>query len=57
MVAVVDKDMCIGCATCVDICPAAAIELIDDKAVVDVSGCVDCETCVDECTQSAIHME
>ncbi|MDU9375994.1 Ferredoxin-2 [Methanocorpusculaceae archaeon Sp1] len=57
MVAVVDKDKCTGCATCVDICPAAAIELEDDIAVVDASGCVDCETCVDECPESAIHME
>ncbi|MDV0442796.1 4Fe-4S binding protein [Methanorbis rubei] len=57
MVAVVKKEKCTGCATCVDICPAAAIELVNDIAVVDASGCVDCETCVDECPESAIHME
>lgn len=57
MVAVVNKDKCTGCGTCVDICPTAAIELDNDKAVVDASACVDCETCVDECPESAIHME
>ena len=57
MVAVVNKDKCTGCGTCVDICPAAAIELGNDRAVVDASACVDCETCVDECPKSAIHME
>lgn len=57
MVTVVNKDKCTGCATCVDICPTAAIELQNDKAVVDASACVDCETCVDECPESAIHME
>jgi ferredoxin len=57
MVAVINKDKCTGCGTCVDICPSAAIELASEKAVVDASGCVDCETCVDECPESAIHME
>ena len=57
MVAVVNKDKCTGCGTCVDICPAASIELANDKAVVDASACVDCDTCVDECPESAIHME
>ena len=56
MVAVVNNDKCTGCGTCVDICPAASIELANDKAVVDASACVDCETCVDECPESAIHM-
>lgn len=58
MVAVVNKDKCNGCGTCVDICPAAAIELdSNEKAVVDGPACVDCETCVDECPEVAIHME
>jgi ferredoxin len=57
MVAVINKDKCTGCGTCMDICPSAAIELVNERAVVDVSACVDCETCVDECLESAIHME
>ncbi|MDR0438776.1 MAG: 4Fe-4S binding protein, partial [Methanocalculaceae archaeon] len=27
MVAVINKDKCTGCGTCMDICPSAAIEL------------------------------
>lgn len=58
MPAVIDKAKCTGCTTCVDICPAAAIELdASDKAVIDAGACVDCETCVDECPESAIKME
>jgi len=57
MVAVVDKEICTGCETCVDVCPSAAITMENEKAVVNADMCVDCESCVDECPSSAIHME
>lgn len=58
MPAVVNKNKCTGCSTCVDICPSAAISIgDDDKALVDKDACVDCESCVDECPESAISME
>ena len=57
MPAKVDTKACTGCTTCVDICPAEAIEMEDDKAKINASECVDCETCVDECLSGAISME
>ncbi len=57
MVAVVDKEICTGCETCVDVCPSAAITMENEKAVVNADMCVDCESCVDECPSGAIHME
>jgi len=56
MVAVVEKDKCTGCGSCVEACPVDAIK-VDEKAVVDKETCIDCETCVDECPEEAITIE
>ncbi|HOB17285.1 MAG TPA: 4Fe-4S binding protein [Candidatus Methanoculleus thermohydrogenotrophicum] len=57
MVAVIDLELCTGCETCADVCPAAAIRMEEGKAEVDPGLCVDCGTCVDECPSGAIHLE
>lgn len=57
MVAVIDKEKCDGCGTCVEACPSEAISIGDDeKAKVNAEECVDCESCVDECPNQAISM-
>jgi Fe-S-cluster-containing hydrogenase component 2 len=57
LVAVIDKEKCTGCETCVNECPSTAITVENEKAQVDKDMCVDCETCVDVCPSEAIHME
>ena len=57
MTAIIDKNKCTGCETCVDECPAAAITMENDKAVVNNDLCVDCGSCVDICPAEAITME
>ncbi|PWR74645.1 indolepyruvate ferredoxin oxidoreductase subunit alpha [Methanospirillum stamsii] len=57
MTAIIDKNKCTGCETCVDECPAAAITMENDKAVVNNDLCVDCGSCVDVCPAEAITME
>lgn len=56
MVAIVNKDECIGCGVCVDDCPSDAIKMVDDLAVIDEELCSDCGACVDECPSDAISM-
>lgn len=57
MVAVVNKDDCVGCGLCVDACPNGAIKMDDGVAVIDPDACIDCEACVTECPNSAISMK
>ncbi len=57
MTAIVDKNACTGCETCVDDCPAAAIKMENEKASVNADLCVDCGSCVDVCPAEAISME
>ena len=57
MPAIVDKDLCVGCETCVDECPAEAITMEDGVARIDIKKCTECATCVDICPSAAIRME
>jgi len=57
MPAVVDKETCTGCETCVPACPVEAISMDGDShAVVDADTCTECGVCVDECPVEAISM-
>ena len=55
---VIDKNLCIGCGSCVPYCPVEAISLFDGKAQVDSGRCVECGTCVraDPCPVDALSM-
>ncbi|WP_174589837.1 4Fe-4S binding protein [Methanocella conradii] len=57
MVAKVDEEKCVGCGTCVDTCPEAAIELVDEVAHVDEERCQECGDCVEACPTEAITLE
>ena len=57
MAAIVDKEKCNGCESCVEECPSEAITIADEKAEIDADACVDCGVCVDTCPAEAISME
>ena len=52
--ATVDQSVCVGCETCVGVCPVSAIAVEDGKAHVDADTCVECGACVATCPVSAI---
>ncbi|MEW5821924.1 MAG: DUF362 domain-containing protein [Cyanobacteriota bacterium] len=53
----VNKDKCIGCRACEEICPPQLIKTIDDKAVIDdYSSCIRCYCCQEVCPQDAIDL-
>jgi len=57
MAAVVDKDKCTGCESCISDCPSEAIKMVDGKADIDTQLCIDCGVCVDTCPVGAISLE
>lgn len=58
MPAVVNREECVSCGTCVEECPEEAITLDDEEiAVVNNEKCTECGTCVDACPSEAISME
>ncbi|MBN1363494.1 MAG: 4Fe-4S binding protein [Syntrophaceae bacterium] len=51
----IDKEKCVGCGVCVNVCPQEAISIVDNKARIDADKCVDCGRCVQVCPQGAIY--
>jgi NAD-dependent dihydropyrimidine dehydrogenase PreA subunit len=51
----VEKEKCIGCEECVNVCPVDVFEMQDEKSVpVNADECIGCESCVEVCEQEAI---
>lgn len=50
-----DKDQCVGCGTCAQVCPSLAIQITDDTAArvrrlrVDYGSCIQCGQCQEKC--------
>jgi electron transfer flavoprotein alpha subunit len=57
MPVIVDAETCIGCESCVSVCPVGAISMDDDKAVIDRNVCVVSKECIDICPVEAIQEE
>lgn len=50
----VDRDICVGCGACVNLCPRLAIRFIDGRSFIDQQSCIECGTCRDACGVDAI---
>lgn len=49
-------NICVGCGTCVKICPNAALSLVDGKARVDRNSCIVCGYCNPVCPEFALRL-
>jgi len=56
LLAVIDKEKCIGCKTCVKVCPVLAIKMDDRLAIIDDEMCRGCNACEQRCPVYAISM-
>lgn len=53
---VVDTEKCVGCKTCVRVCPVVAIAMEGKLPVVDIDRCMGCANCEQRCPEYAITM-
>jgi Fe-S-cluster-containing hydrogenase component 2 len=53
----IDREKCIGCGVCVNICPVGAISMNNGKAEINGNKCIDCGRCIQACPQRAVSME
>jgi len=49
----IDTSVCVVCGGCIDLCPKAAIRMVDDKVYVVAEKCIECKICVQVCPVSA----
>lgn len=51
------KDKCIGCGTCAENCPPAAILMTGDLPEVDLEACIRCFCCQELCSYNAVEIK
>jgi len=52
----VDKEKCLGCTGCENVCPTEAIKVVNKKAEVDLKKCLACPNCSGICPEDAIEL-
>lgn len=51
-------DKCIGCGTCIEVCPHGVLSMNDKTAViVDSDKCMECGACMTNCAFGAIRVD
>jgi uncharacterized protein (DUF362 family)/NAD-dependent dihydropyrimidine dehydrogenase PreA subunit len=52
----VDPDLCTGCETCIEQCPASALSMKQGMPEVDAEKCITCFCCQEMCPEAAITL-
>lgn len=53
----VDSNKCIGCQTCIQVCPHQLLSMQEGKAIVlDRDACMECGACANNCPADAISV-
>ena len=53
----VDRDKCIGCGKCYDVCPGGAVMIEESKARILIERCIGCGECLTVCTENAAGID
>lgn len=53
----VDKEECILCGTCEQVCPTGSVTLVDDEVVIDPDTCILCQRCMMRCPTNAFRWQ
>jgi len=53
----VKRDSCIGCGSCVEVCPEGAISVDDGKASIAEGKCIGCGECMTVCQEKAVDID
>jgi len=51
-----NKQLCVQCQTCVNVCSQQALSFVDNEIVVDENKCVSCGMCASICPTKALIM-
>ncbi len=52
-----DREACVGCGRCTEVCPHGVFRLEDGKAVLaDRDGCMECGACANNCAVGALSV-
>jgi NAD-dependent dihydropyrimidine dehydrogenase PreA subunit len=53
----IDEELCVGCGTCMEICPMETIYAKDNICYVDTDKCIGCGVCAHHCPEEAVHLK
>ncbi|MCV3728680.1 MULTISPECIES: 4Fe-4S binding protein [Ureaplasma] len=57
LIAVIERENCIGCQACATVCPVDAIELDQDNIAWANEKCISCGACANVCPAMCIEMD